>query len=433
MKDSVAFKVGAAAFVMLCVLSALIIWKSGILFRANGYELIGEFPSVNGLVPGAEVRFRGMNVGKVFTINPLPDRVQVSFRVLDSVKVPRGSTLKVYFDGLIGEKFLNIVPSEAYDDILKPGEILAGVTAPALAEFIDIGAKNLEITREVLASYRDLLKSTEVLASVKNTILSVEKISKNVEGITEGLGGNTTKTSIQEAVKNLRDTTLIVKKSADSLLNDPRLNSTIQSLVDTTARIDKMTARLDKEVLTPESTKAIAATLQDVATIARKLRILLDGEAKGSGENTSGGLLQTMATFSRIKIRPIGQAYYLPEQQEPGARAALDVAVDNQYVRLGFDTMRYQDGPSYHLQHGMWFGPLGARYGLMHSYLGVGVDYHLSDRTRFGVDLYNLDNLEADFRATSMLLGGWDLLFLLKRDPVTKDYDRYGFGVQLGF
>jgi len=434
MKDSVAFKVGAAAFVMLCVLSALIIWKSGVLFRANGYELIGHFESVNGLVPGAEVRFRGMNVGKVFTINALPDKVEVSMRVLNSVKVPRGSTLKVYFDGLIGEKFLNIVPSEAYDDVMKPGEILKGVTAPALAEFIDIGAKNLEITREVLASYRDLLKSTEVLTSVKNTILSVEKISKNVENITAGLGGDVTKTSIQEAVKNLRDTTLIVKKSADSLLNDPRLNSTIQSLVDTTARIDKMTARLDNEVLTPESTKAIAATLQDVATIARKLRILLDGGSpNGAGDSSGGGLLQTMATFSRIKVRPIGQAYYLPEQQEPGARAALDVAVDNQYVRLGFDAMRYQDGPAYHLQHGMWFGPLGARYGLMHSHLGVGVDYNLSDRTRFGLDVYKLENLEADFRASSMLLGGWDLLFLLKRDPVTKNYDRYGFGVQVGF
>jgi hypothetical protein len=61
------------------------------------------------------------------------------------------------------------------------------------------------------------------------------------------------------------------------------------------------------------------------------------------------------------------------------------------------------------------------------------MDYKFSDRTRVGVDLYDLQNLEADFRATAMLLGGWDLLFLLKRDPVTKDYDRYGFGVQLGF
>ena len=432
MKDSVAFKVGAAAFVMLCVLSALIIWKSGVLFRANGYELIGEFQSVNGLVPGAEVRFRGMRIGKVFTINPLPDRVKVHFRVLDSVKVPRGSTLKVYFDGLIGEKFLNIVPSTAYDDILKPGETLSGVTAPALAEFIDIGAKNLEITREVLAAYRDILNSTEVLQAVKNTVLSVEQITKDVEGITEALGGDATRTSIQTAIKNLSATSTIIRERSDSLLNDPRLNASIQSLADTTARIDAMTARLDTEVLTPESTKAIAQTLQDVSVIARQIRLLLDGQTS-SDTGKSGGLLQTMATFSRVKVRPVGQGYYLPEQQALGARAQLDVAVDQHYVRLGFDALRYQNGPAYHLQHGMWFGPLGARYGLLHSHLGVGVDYAVSDRTRVGLDLYNIENLEADFRASSMLLGGWDLLFLLKRDPVTRQYDRYGFGLQLGF
>jgi phospholipid/cholesterol/gamma-HCH transport system substrate-binding protein len=429
MKDSVAFKVGAAAFVMLCVLSALIIWKSGVLFRANGYELIGEFPSVNGLVPGAEVRFRGMRIGKVFTINPMPDRVEVHFRVLDSVKVPRGSTLKVYFDGLIGEKFLNIVPSEQYDDILKPGEKLVGVTAPALAEFIDIGAKNLEITREVLAAYRDVLNSTEVLQAVKNTVLSVEQITKDVEGITEALGGNATRTSIQTAIKNLSDTSAIIKERSDSLLNDPRLNASIQSLSNTTARIDAMTARLDTEVLTPESTKAIAQTLQDVSVIARQLRLLLEGQPDAG----KGGLLQTMSTFSRVKFRPVGQGYYLPEQQELGGRAQLDLVVDQQYVRMGFDALRYQDGPSYHLQHGMWFGPLGARYGLVHSHVGVGVDYAFSERTRVGVDVYNLEQLEADFRASAMLLGGWDLLFLLKRDPVTKDYDRYGFGLQIGF
>jgi phospholipid/cholesterol/gamma-HCH transport system substrate-binding protein len=364
MKNSVPFKVGVAAFVMLCVLSALIIWKSGVLFRANGYELIGQFESVNGLVPGAEVRFRGMNVGKVFTINALPDRVEVSLRVLNSVKVPRGSTLKVYFDGLIGEKFLNIVPSEAYTDIMKPGEVMNGVTAPALAEFIDIGAKNLEITREILAAYRDVLNSTEMLNALKNTGLSIEKITRDVAAITESLGGKETQQSIQTSIQNMRDTTQIIKDRSDTLLNDPRLDQTIQSLSDTTARIDQMTTRLDQEVLTPESTKAIADTLQDVATIARKIRLLLDGGTSGDSASENGGLLKTMSTFSRIKLRPLAQAYYLPVQQEPGARAQLDVVVDHQYLRFGFDAMRYQDGPAYHLQHGMWFGPLGARYGL---------------------------------------------------------------------
>jgi hypothetical protein len=68
----------------------------------------------------------------------------------------------------------------------------------------------------------------------------------------------------------------------------------------------------------------------------------------------------------------------------------------------------------------------------VHSPLGVGVDYAFSERTRVGVDVYDLGNLEADFRASAMLLGGWDLMFVLKRDPATRNYDKYGFGVQVG-
>lgn len=431
MKDSVAVKVGAVAFVLLCVLASLVIWKSGILFRAKGYELIGEFHSVNGLVQGAEVRFRGMRVGKVFIIDPKPDKVRVHFRVLDSVKVPRGSTLKVYFDGLIGEKFLNIVPSEAYDDILKPGETLQGVTAPALAEFIDIGAKNLEITREVLSAYRDVLNSTEMLNSVRNTALSIEKITQNLAKITEGLADDATKTSIQSSLKNIQETTAILRDRSQTLLYDPRLEQSIQALAQTAARVDQMTARLDKDVLSPESTKAIADTLQDVSVVARRVRLLLDDGGPASSSNV-GGILQSLSTWSRISMRPVGQLYYVPNGQEWGARGQLDTSLDNQYIRLGLDAMRYQDGPAYHVQHGMWFGNWGGRYGVMHSHLGVGMDYALSDRTRIGVDLYDFENLSADIRASTLLLAGWDLLFLLKKNPQTRDYDRFGIGLQGG-
>lgn len=426
MKDFTALKVGLVSLILIIVLAGLIIWKSGVLFHAKGYELIGEFPSVNGLVEGAEVRFRGIRVGKVFQIIPHPDKVNVHFRILNSVEVPRGSILKVYFDGLIGEKFLNIVPSNSYSDYLKPGETLQGITAPALAEFIDIGAKNLEITREILSAYRDVLNSKEVLEAVKNTALSIESISQDVASLMDTFGGPTTKAAIQSTIQNLQKTSKLLQEKTEGLLNDPRLIASIQALANTTARMDRMTEKLDDEILTSETTTAIQSTLQDVAVIAKEIREVLEGKVP-----EKDGVLKTVSNLKRLEVRPAAQIYYIVKSPgELGGRAQVDVALENQYIRAGFDALRFQDGPRYHLQHGTWMGNLGARYGLVHSHLGLGVDYKFSENARIGLDLYNITAPEADIRAQARLLKNWDMLFLLKKDPVSNAYDRYGFGLQ---
>ena len=97
-------KVGFVSFLMLSMIGALMMWQSTLLMRASGYELKGEFQNINGLLNGAEVRYRGFKVGRVSKVSPGPKKILVSFYVKDDIEVPQGSELRVIFDGLIGEK-----------------------------------------------------------------------------------------------------------------------------------------------------------------------------------------------------------------------------------------------------------------------------------------------------------------------------------------
>jgi len=92
----------------------------------EGYELIARFDRVDGLQRGSDVRIGGIKVGAVVTqaLDPETYRARVHFTVREDVEVPADSSVAVVTDGLLGGKYLSLVPGgdiemlEAGDEIL---------------------------------------------------------------------------------------------------------------------------------------------------------------------------------------------------------------------------------------------------------------------------------------------------------------------------
>ena len=103
MQLSVQAKVGIVISLAIIVFCGMIIWKGDILVKPGGTYVVGSFRDVGGLIIGAEVRYRGYNVGKVTKVHPNPHDIKVMLRLNPGINVPRGSTLRVAFDGLIGQ------------------------------------------------------------------------------------------------------------------------------------------------------------------------------------------------------------------------------------------------------------------------------------------------------------------------------------------
>ena len=183
-----AFKVGIISFLLISAISILLIWKSGLLLKASGTELYGSFDTINGLLNGAEVRYRGYKIGQVFEINPQPKEILVKFLVEEGVDIPTGSKLKVVFDGLVGEKYLGISPNFESTKMVVSGDTLYGRASLGLASFVDIGAKNLETTKEILDTFNQIFSSEDVASSIKNGLLQIEQIATQLSRITEEIG-----------------------------------------------------------------------------------------------------------------------------------------------------------------------------------------------------------------------------------------------------
>ena len=89
----------------------------------SGYELIARFDRVDGLQRGSDVRIGGIKVGTVVDqrLDPETYRAEVRFTMRDDVEVPADSSVAVSSDGLLGGKYLSLVPGGDVE-MLKAGD-----------------------------------------------------------------------------------------------------------------------------------------------------------------------------------------------------------------------------------------------------------------------------------------------------------------------
>jgi phospholipid/cholesterol/gamma-HCH transport system substrate-binding protein len=88
----------------------------------GGYTLVAKFDRIDGLPMGADVRVSGIKVGKVLSqdLDPESFRAAVRFSVMADVKLPTDSSAAVVSSGLLGGKYLALMPG-ADDVLLAPG------------------------------------------------------------------------------------------------------------------------------------------------------------------------------------------------------------------------------------------------------------------------------------------------------------------------
>lgn len=176
-------KVGIFSFVAIVILTLGIVWKSSILLRANGYMLVGSFQTVNGLLPGAEVRYRGYLIGYVSKIKPNPKSIKVYMFVRKGIKISEGSNLRVDFDGLIGEKYMNVIPNAKSSKYLRAGATLQGTAASGLVDFVHTGTKNLEESKKILEVLRKIITSKDSQRSIQGLIININNIAEKLDSV----------------------------------------------------------------------------------------------------------------------------------------------------------------------------------------------------------------------------------------------------------
>ena len=126
MKSKIEIIVGIFVFIGLLCLAYLTL-KFGQLQVVGGdyYSLKARFDSVTGLRKGSDVRIAGVRVGRVKRIylDPNDYSAIVEFDIKKGIKISDDSMVMIKTSGLIGDKYLSILPGGS-DTFLKPGELI---------------------------------------------------------------------------------------------------------------------------------------------------------------------------------------------------------------------------------------------------------------------------------------------------------------------
>lgn len=161
-KTRLELKVGVFVFIGLVILAVFILSIGGFKTWTSGYRVNFTYNFVNGVKIGAPVRFAGVDVGVIKRINffipqgKKEKKIELQCWVKSGIKIPLDSTIWVNTLGLLGEKYIEIMPGEDYAHCLAANQSMVGIdpvpmheifrTAKSMVEAINAGLANKEGT-----------------------------------------------------------------------------------------------------------------------------------------------------------------------------------------------------------------------------------------------------------------------------------------------
>jgi len=131
-KTKLELKVGIFVFLGLVLLAIFILSIGGFKTWSSGFHMNFLFNFVNGVKTGAPIRFAGVDVGVVKQIKFVDaeeggTKINVVGWIKKGARMPADSTVWINTLGLLGEKYVEIIPGKNYDRYMGPGESLVGV------------------------------------------------------------------------------------------------------------------------------------------------------------------------------------------------------------------------------------------------------------------------------------------------------------------
>jgi phospholipid/cholesterol/gamma-HCH transport system substrate-binding protein len=428
-------KIGIFVGLALLILAVFIfiIGDMANLFRKPGYPLYVSFDSTAGLEKGAKVRLAGVRVGYVKDIKLEGRRAKVVMAISPKYKINQGSKASLAALGLLGEKYIEIMPGES-PHFCRPGDRIEGLSPVSIDQvgtlFLSIGneIKDVGTTlkemmgKESRANVKDILQNLSTFTSDLKGFLGANKenLSRSIQSSSAVLQNFDQR--VKEISKNLDDTIKAVKDIADEnrenvksnldkikdLMN--KIEETVKLLNESLGKINKGEGSLGKLINKPELYKEAEKTVSDVQRVVRAIsslqaRLDFRGDYYGKSE-----FLKSTLTLG-LWITP--KKYFLAQLvQDP-----------------------WLDKFTFSAQGGVRWKDFSPRAGLIESEFGAGVDYYvLNDRVTLSLESFNFNrHSRPQFRFLTRYRPHKNFYFVLGLDDFTLAAKReFFFGLGLG-
>lgn len=380
--------VGGTALILATFI--FIVGDMSVLFKKKGFEVYAEFETAAGLDKRAPVKMAGVGIGYVRDIKLSRLQARVVLAIDPGTEIPRDSRATFSNLGLLGEKYVEIVPGKAAE-MCRPGDILPGFKSvgfeqvgellvsisdkikgagQAIAETLGPEARaNLNRTLENLAAttteLRDLVGRNQ--ADIRKT---VEGAGAAVASFETSVGA--VSTAAQDAIRLLKD---IAAENRDGI------KGSLEKVKDLIGKIE-------------ESLRLLNASLEKInrgeGTVGK---LIQDPDLYAEAKQAVEDVRRTVRSVSALKPAFDLMSGYFPKSELIRSEFNVGLWVT---PRIGLQTGLVRDprrdATGFSLQAGYRLGGFVARAGFIESEFGVGMDYRgKNDRWRVTLEGFDFN------------------------------------------
>ena len=391
MKFSTEAKVGAVTLIGFLLLAYMIIHLGDFSFGEKGYRIKAVFSQVNGLKEGGAVRYAGVDVGRVEHVLATPDGVEVVIRINEGVKIAKDSKFTIGTDGLLGEKYVSIIPPRTLGSYLSRDATVRGEDPEGLEQLIGTADRVLLDVQKLVQSLNEVFGDAQVKEALKVTAINAREISVQLSEFSAAINrmAQNNEQDIGEMVKNLRTMSGSLKSVAarvDSLVatvdNDGQtakdLRETIQNLKNTSVRIEKIAASVEGIATDPETSKNIKETLKNTREASEKANKML-------------------TKLDNIKVQSDFETLYNTDSTKFRSNADVKINMSaNDFAVVGVSDIGETNKTNF--QFGKGDDKFAARAGVVNGKAGVGADTKIGSQMRLSVDVYDPNDVRVKLR-----------------------------------
>jgi phospholipid/cholesterol/gamma-HCH transport system substrate-binding protein len=122
MSRNVIETVMGAVVLVVAALFLFFAYSTAQVRAVRGYEVSAQFGKIDGIRDGGDVRINGIKVGTVLStmLDPKTYFPVVRMSIDPNIKLPVDSVASISSSGLLGDKFLSLLPGGS-DEFIKPG------------------------------------------------------------------------------------------------------------------------------------------------------------------------------------------------------------------------------------------------------------------------------------------------------------------------
>lgn len=394
-------KVGLLA---LAAISSLVFMSFKITTNQSGFGSYNQYKTTiedaSGIFPKTAIKIAGITAGRIKNIDLDGHKAIIEFELLEKIKVPEDSKLKIKTVGFLGDKYLEIQIGKS-DTILPKGGVITALEGEGLENILKDAGEVVKDLKTVVATIKDTIAPEDAEQPLKKMLNDVDAMVANAKKFTEVLArlGDKNESKINTMIENFEKLSTDLRGEL-SKENDQSVMAKLQDILDNgkkftddlkliTSDIRAGKGTIGKFISEDDLADQVSETLAGVNRLINRVNAIRSEMYVYTGANTDYG----SDTRAGLKLFPSPERFFLfgisTSDFGPKVEKHLNIT-ENGTQTNRVESYREKNKYRVDFQLGRKFNRLSVRGGLIESSGGLGLDYNFRRHPGFfSMDIFD--------------------------------------------